>query len=906
MSFIFDLNDLYEDNVLIDGGAGVEMDFGSNFNMTSTLNPNATRNPFDGLELVQLDSSFVEAMLDRGIPVGEGSASAFTGQPGVFATNAIPGLTAPTSNFGFDFFVDNGGNDELNDFIPLVVEVATAAMEYLGQFLVGADGASIEVGISLVQQGPSVLASAGAAALFFGGQVDGVQEILTGTQIEMVTGQDPNGDAVDIFVNINTDFLTQPSAFFGTDPDRVVPAGSLDYVSILVHELLHGFGFFSFRDNSGEDVIFNGGPIESTYGLSVDFEDIGEDFLSATYDGANVVDVYGTEVQLETTFNSGGSDVSHFALFNPDGSIADTAIALMNPASNRGDVAEIGLLELAVLQDLFYTVIIPEDTPLVNEFDGLPFTPTVASPTFIGFGGGSAGINVVLDAESLFFSLPGSVGIEVTTLDGTSITDRIQVPADASAVGFAFTEEMLRAIVETDIAAVDVRLFNGAQLDVDSNETTRLTFIADLDMGTDGDDVMENTFNLPSIYFAGTGNDIMRGSTGVDIFYGEDGDDTLVGRGGDDGLNGGAGDDYLGGGGGDDTLNGGAGDDRLFAGSGNDTAFGGEGDDVVDGGGFDDFVDGGAGDDVVRGGTGNDTALGGDGDDFVSGGAGDDFVDGGAGDDDLLGGSGNDTVVGGDGNDEMDGQAGDDSLFGEAGDDSLLGGNGDDTLAGGDGDDMLNGQVGDDSLFGEAGNDMILGEDGDDFASGGDGDDTLGGGSGNDTLSGDDGDDFIQGGLGDDSLSGGDGADRLNGGSGNDILDGGTGDDILLGGGRDDSLTGGEGDDLLNGQSGNDTLNGGAGQDTLTGGAGADVFVASQGNGVDIITDFEDGTDMIDLSDFTEAEIQGALDGAFVLDGNLILALGGGVAVVLEGVDIADITADDIIGLDADDGMMLV
>jgi len=871
MSFMFDLNDLYEDNVLIDGGASVEMDFGTNFNMTSTLNPNATRNPFDGLELVQLDSSFVEAMLDRGIPVGEGSASAFTGQPGIFATNAVPGLTAPTSNFGFDFFVDNGGNEELNDFIPLVIEVATAAMEYLGQFLVGADGASIEVGISLVQQGPSVLASAGAAALFFGGQVDGVQEILTGTQIEMVTGQDPNGDDVDIFVNINTDFLTQPSAFFGTDPDRVVPAGSLDYVSILVHELLHGFGFFSFRDNSGEDVIFNGGPIESTYGLSVDFEDIGEDFLSATYDGANVVDVYGTEVQLETTFNSGGSDVSHFALFNPDGSIADTAIALMNPAANRGDVGELGLLELAVLQDLFYTVIIPEDTPLVNEFDGLPFTPTVASPTFIGFGGGSAGINIVLDAESLFFTLPGSVGIEVTTLDGTSITDRIQVPADAVSLPFAFTEDMLRAIVETDIAAVDVRLFNGAQLELESTETTRLTFIADLDMGTDGDDVMENTFNLPSIYFAGTGDDIMRGSTGVDIFYGEDGDDTLVGRGGDDGLFGGEGDDYLGGGGGDDTLEGGSGDDRLFAGSGNDVALGGEGDDVVDGGGFDDFVDGGVGDDVVRGGEGNDTVLGGDGDDFVGGGDGDDFVDGGAGDDTVLGGQGNDLVAGGDGNDTIDGQAGDDNIFGQAGDDVIMGGNGDDTVSGGDGRDM------------------------------------IGGGSGDDTLSGDAGSDVISGGTGDDSLFGGEGNDRLLGGSGNDTLDGGAGDDEMRGGGRDDVLNGGDGRDRLFGEAGSDILDGGAGTDNLFGGDGADIFQFSRGNEIDIIRDFEDGTDMLDLSDFSDAEIQAALDGAIVsAAGDARLTFGNGDVIILVDIDPNDIDADDILNFDGVDDMMAV
>lgn len=426
MSFIFNANELYEGQSLSVGETVLELDFGVDAFPDPILEVNQAVNPFLGLELVQLDQSFIDVMLDRGIPVGEGSASAFSGQPGVFATNSIPGLTAPMNDsFAFDFFIDNGGNEDLNDFIPLVVAVATAAMEYLGQFIVAADGASLDVGISLLQQGPTTLASAGAAAFFLGAEnAEGVTEIFTGTQLELITGDDPNGDDVDIFININTDFLTQPSAFFGTEPDRVVPNGSLDYVSILVHEILHGLGFFSFRDNSGQDALFDlngdgvGQAVESTYGLNVSFEDIGEDFLSATYDGVNVVEVYGSEVQLETTFDNPGSDVSHFALFNPDGSIADTALALMNPAANASDVAELGLLELAVLQDLFYTVVIPEGTTLLNELDGLPFTPTITTPGSIEFSGGAVGIDIVLDDPSLFNTLPGSVGVSVSALDG--------------------------------------------------------------------------------------------------------------------------------------------------------------------------------------------------------------------------------------------------------------------------------------------------------------------------------------------------------------------------------------------------------------------------------------------------------------------------------------------------------
>ena len=65
-----------------------------------------------------------------------------------------------------------------------------------------------------------------------------------------------------------------------------------------------------------------------------------------------------------------------------------------------------------------------------------------------------------------------------------------------------------------------------------------------------------------------------------------------------------------------------------------------------------------------------------------------------------------------------------------------------------------------------------------------------------------------------------------------------------------DLLTGGPGPDFLFGLGGNDTLVGGAGNDTLTGGPGADIFVFRPNSGADIITDFRDRSDKIDLSSY--------------------------------------------------------
>ena len=91
------------------------------------------------------------------------------------------------------------------------------------------------------------------------------------------------------------------------------------------------------------------------------------------------------------------------------------------------------------------------------------------------------------------------------------------------------------------------------------------------------------------------------------------------------------------------------------------------------------------------------------------------------------------------------------------------------------------------------------------------------------------------------------------GGVGNcldNVLTGGTGNDVLIGGAGHDTLNGEAGHDKLNGGIGNDVLWGGAGNDTLTGDAGSDVFVFKRADGAakNLITDFELGTDKIDLS----------------------------------------------------------
>ena len=95
----------------------------------------------------------------------------------------------------------------------------------------------------------------------------------------------------------------------------------------------------------------------------------------------------------------------------------------------------------------------------------------------------------------------------------------------------------------------------------------------------------------------------------------------------------------------------------------------------------------------------------------------------------------------------------------------------------------------------------------------------------------------------------------FNASAGNDVVQGGDGNDSVSGGDGDDRLFGGDGDDRLVGSSGNDILGGGDGADKLTGSSGRDIFIFTDSElGTtklgehDVITDFQQGTDKIDIS----------------------------------------------------------
>ena len=408
---------------------------------------------------------------------------------------------------------------------------------------------------------------------------------------------------------------------------------------------------------------------------------------------------------------------------------------------------------------------------------------------------------------------------------------------------------------------------------------------ADTLSGGSGDDILEG----------GIGADILTGGLDIDLasyetsavrvfvnltsglaIGGDAGGDTfssienLLGSAHNDALTGDGFDNRLFGGDGDDILTGFAGDDILFGGLGADRLVGGPGYDQAS---FEESAEGVTINLSTGASTGGEAEgdtfskieeiVGSDFDDFLTGDADANTFRGTAGDDVLAGGAGADTLEGGQGQDRASyatSSAGVTvDLFGRI-------------ARGGDAEgDILSrieeveGSQHDDVLSGDHHVNTLLGLGGDDILSGGTRADTLIGGAGQDRASYASSSSYVIVDLAIGIAEGGDAEgdilseiedlegsqldDTLTGDGSNNMLFGLLGNDILSGGGGDDVLTGFRGADALVGGDGSDILKGGRDNDTLTGGTGNDFFHFYGASGSDVITDFEDGTDFLVITD---------------------------------------------------------
>lgn len=107
-----------------------------------------------------------------------------------------------------------------------------------------------------------------------------------------------------------------------------------------------------------------------------------------------------------------------------------------------------------------------------------------------------------------------------------------------------------------------------------------------------------------------------------------------------------------------------------------------------------------------------------------------------------------------------------------------------------------------------------------------------------------------------------------------------------------ENAVGGSARDLLWGNEADNKLTGGAGDDVLRGFEGSDTFIFASNDGDDLVQDFEDGTDLLDVS----GAVAGFSDVTVSQVGaDTVVDYGNG-TITLAGMNAADITADDFAG----------
>ena len=343
-------------------------------------------------------------------------------------------------------------------------------------------------------------------------------------------------------------------------------------------------------------------------------------------------------------------------------------------------------------------------------------------------------------------------------------------------------------------------------------------------------------------------------------------------------------------------FNGAAGNDRLVGGEGNDQFWPGAGADIVQGGPGRDHLsyfnsDAGItvnlatgvasggyaqGDTItsiesIAGTRYADRTTGDDGNNYLYGTYGADVLDGGEGDDlltyfhsdaavtvNLATGAASGGRATGDtfsGIEWLGGSPYNDRLTGDDGDNVLVGYAGADVLDGGQGSDVLSYTGSDAAVTVNLATGGASGghAEGDSFTS----IERVAGSRYDDRLTGDDGDNVFRGGAGADVLDGGAGTDGFTytysdagvtvnlatrtASGGNAEGDTFTGFENLKGSSHADRLTGDDGDNELEGVGGNDHM---------VGGGGSDTFIFEPENGHDVIGDFTNGMDRIDLTAF--------------------------------------------------------
>lgn len=335
--------------------------------------------------------------------------------------------------------------------------------------------------------------------------------------------------------------------YYGLDAQP--PAGTIDFVTVVLHEIGHGLGFMTLVDlASGQKF----GGLDDAYMLHLKNHTTGEMYTDMTdeervaasvnvgnlhWAGSHVIVESGAEVDMYAPSRPQfGSSVSHFSnTLSPD--------EVMEP-SYTGPSHDMGLA-VPLFKDLGWPMSEPdvEDPPVAETVCGCHLPEAIV---------GTSGPDV----------LRGTPGDDIICgLEG---------------------DDVIRGYAGNDC------IEGGA-----GNDRIYGHWGADTVFGDEGDDRIYGNADA-DVLEGGAGNDRLVGSRGDDVLDGGEGRDRMYGGSEHDVMSGGEGRDY---------LSEGRGHDELAGGAGNDWLMGGRGNDHLDGGSSaDDF-------DICLGGRGQDSAT---------------------------------------------------------------------------------------------------------------------------------------------------------------------------------------------------------------------------------------------------------------------------------------------------------
>ncbi len=279
-------------------------------------------------------------------------------------------LISPSVEAAVSFDFDYTAAPHFDATSKASLEAASSRVESL----FSAYTATINIKVSSINENSDTLAAAGSAFPSTG-TIGFANRGIVGTKILTNGASDPNGSSFDgeVDVNFHHDW----------DFDDDIGAGSFDFQSTMIHELIHAVGFASSITEDGEDPF---GTTPGDPGAWAPFDEFiadedvriiaangildDEDWFGASTDGTGSIPpadgLYfvgpiavaangGQPIPLysPTTWEE-GSSVSHL----DDDFFLGEAAKLMNAATNTGPgIRSLSAIEIAMLKDIGFTAI---------------------------------------------------------------------------------------------------------------------------------------------------------------------------------------------------------------------------------------------------------------------------------------------------------------------------------------------------------------------------------------------------------------------------------------------------------------------------------------------------------------------------------------------------------------------